>query len=616
MKKVVVIFLFFFCLVGLVNAQENEDRDRINKAMLCLDQRIEETPRLTLEEAVFSVLSGVSAGKAQDRIREQKSSDGCWPVSGCNVRSTAHGLLASRKLGDDTQKSTSWLKSKTGLSKDLRWNLQITIENNAPASCTVIPQGKSDVLVSITDDMKVSGDFGECFSVSSSGYWLEINPSCLDKEISISCDQGFKTNLLYYQRNDGTVYVSPTTHGAAAKGITKENVRAKCFVEGSVCNYEASLWAATALYASGEDVKEFIPYLIALAPENEKYLPDAFLIYLVGGDRQNAHYVSLMQKQKPGGYWQAQNTAYNFYYDTSLAMLSLGGESAQEVSNTITYLFDKQTEEGCWNSNSIRDSAFIIYAAGWRRASSGSGGGEIVPGVNVTGNGTVSPDQPYDPDVVSDCQVSGYYCAPDAVTCLEAGGDVVSEQRFLCTRYTQACCTVPAESTLKSCFDLGGEVCGADEQCPLESVPASDGSCCLAGCEPREESGTGQPPERIPEPVEEEKSSSLRWIIISLSILILLVIIGIVYRSKIRLWLYTRKGKVTTTPVGRGVPPGIVRRFPPGPGGGILPRGLPPSVIRRPVNAPRPVLPIRKTVISEKDREMEDTLKKLKEMSK
>ncbi len=611
MKKAAVVLLFVFCFIGAVHAAT--DDDKINKAMKCLDRRIEESPRLTLEEAVFSVLSGVSAEKARSQIQEQMSGEGCWPVSGCDVKSSAQGLLARRSLGEDTQKSIAWLKSKTGISKDLTWNLQITIENNVPASCTVIPSGSSDVSVSIGNDMKVSGNFGECFSASLSGYWLVINPLCFDKEMSISCDQGFKTNLLYYQRDDSTVYVSPTTHGAAAKGITKEKVSATCFLKGTSCDYESSLWAATALYTSGEDVKAFIPYLIALAPENEKYLPDAFLIYLVGGDRQNAHYVSLMQQQKPGGYWQAQNTMYNFYYDTSLAMLSLGGNNAQEVSSTLTYLFDKQTDEGCWNSNSIRDSAFIIYAAGWQRAS--SGGGVIVPGeTNVTGNGTVSPDQPYDPDVVSDCEASGYYCAPDAVTCLEAGGDILSEERFSCTRYTQACCTVPAEASLRSCFDLGGEVCGADEQCPVDGVPASDGSCCLEGCEPRESEDEPQQPNDIPGPVEEK--GSLRWMIVLFSVLILLVLIGIIYRSKIRLWLYTRKGKATTTPVGRGAPPGIVRRFPPGPSGGIMPRGLPPAVVRRPMSAMRPVLPNRRTAISEKDKEMEETLKKLKEMSK
>ena len=32
-------------------------------------------------------------------------------------------------------------------------------------------------------------------------------------------------------------------------------------VRGNVCNYEASLWAAAALYATGENYQPFVPYL-------------------------------------------------------------------------------------------------------------------------------------------------------------------------------------------------------------------------------------------------------------------------------------------------------------------------------------------------------------------
>ena len=96
------------------------------------------------------------------------------------------------------------------------------------------------------------------------------------------------------------------------------------------------------------------------------------------------------------------------------------------------------------------------------------------------------------------------------------------------------------------------------------------------------------------------------WIIILLAFLILLVILAIIYRNKLRLWWFRFRGKASVRPTGPSPPPSIQRpmmravpRF-----GAVTPRPIrtaPP----RPVTRPAPG-----------DKEFEETMRKLREMSK
>lgn len=89
--------------------------------------------------------------------------------------------------------------------------------------------------------------------------------------------------------------------------------------------------------------------------------------------------------------------------------------------------------------------------------------------------------------------------------------------------------------------------------------------------------------------------------ILVIAILIVLVILAILYREKLRLWYFSwRKGG--TTPTVRPVPSG---------------RAPPSAPLYRPVPRPmaRPVAPARATP-KPFSSELEETLKKLREMSK
>jgi len=110
-------------------------------------------------------------------------------------------------------------------------------------------------------------------------------------------------------------------------------------------------------------------------------------------------------------------------------------------------------------------------------------------------------------------------------------------------------------------------------------------------------------------PVEPE--SSMIWIII-LIILIIIVIAGIIFRNRIRLFIFKLRGKASASPVIRPGSP---------PPGSIRPQTMPVGM-RKPVAfgtnfGPKvQARPPVKRVLSAKDKEMEETLKKLKEMSR
>ncbi len=601
--KILVIFLLMFVVV-LANVNALEEADNIKNAYRCLDDRIAETSSLSLEEATFAALTASKSDKVLRNIRDNKDfTYDCWPRGACRLKETAQIMLAKKTLGEDTRGIANWLVSQTGISHDLIWYLQITIENNIPSECNLLYDG-STKSVKIEKDMKITGDAGSCFSISSSGYRLKVSESCLDKEFSIACNESFKTNILYEKEEGATTFVSPLTHSAAAKALTKEKITAKCFKQGQSCDYEGSLWAASALYSTGNNTDMYIPYLSALSTSNEKFFPSAFLIDIVGESRSNEYSSRIVESKKAGGFWEMENTPYNKFYDTALAILSLEGLSSVELEPTKTFLFQSQTDKGCWNSNNIRDTAFLIYASGWLRAGTGGGDGGSIPIEDHNGTGDSAQDEIYDPSVLNACEQTSNYCVADRASCLDAGGNIV--ESGVCNTYAQACCTIDVKE--KTCYENRGSICASDEKCTGSEVSASDGICCLDECVKEETDDTGSEDDSTT-PLPETNSGGWGVWIIILIVLIISLVIMIIYRNKLKIWWFKRggKGNASKTSPGGGFPPsyssGIDRRF-----------GTANRPILRPQTNGSKIIPSRKTGI--KDKEMEDTLNKLKEMSK
>ena len=682
MKKELCFALIIIGLIifsGIVIAEE--ETAQIDKAYGCLKDRITETTSLSLEESVFSVLALGNNNKAVKKIEEMKSSsEACWPKSGCTIKETAQVALAYDRIGKNTNDLTKWLLSKNGTASGLIWFLQIITEDNKPDTCDVSYDGGTYTFA-IGEDMKLKGVGGNCLSVDSKGYWLRISNNCVNKEFVVSCDKGFKTNLLYTKGAGGTIYVSSETHGAAAKGTTTEKIGAQCFLVGGSCDYESTLWAATAVYAITGETGDFIPYLKSLASEYEKYFPSAFLVYMT--QESDEHYQYIIENKNRGGYWQF---GADKYFDTSLAMLALSDTDIRS-QGTVDYLLTgagKQTEKGCWNSDNIRDTAFILYSGSWVMAVDGNGGtggdvpdnpssatcnnGEIesnevcecgddeecgnadddLDDENCTSLGFESGDlfckdgctnfdkgdcageENYNPNTITACELDNY-CVSGIFDCRDAGGNILPDDTYPCETWDKVCCTVDAAANLEMCSDLDGSVCGFDEECSGSAVEAADGTCCKGVCaavsEENECANSGGTCKTVCGNDEESSSYSCldsgkiccassgetdtsggisKWWIIILVILILLVLLGIIFRNKLRVWWFKFRGNARSQRIGGGAPPGSLGR--------MMPRPIPRFGFGQPPRAPIGRAPVRQ-VSSAKDKEMEETMKKLKKMS-
>jgi hypothetical protein len=740
MRKRVLAFLFIGLMIisiGTVIAGSADYSDEIDKAFICLDKRVQ-AASLSLDEAIFSAMAKIKNAKVNTTINSQKSSsDFCWPSSGCDVKETAQVALAKLRMGENVDNITAWLESKTGTTQTLTWYLQISMDSNGAGTCAVNYDGV-DHQVNIDGDMKLSGTPGNCLSFANSNYWLKIGSNCFDKEFSIQCNESFKTNLLYEKNGGNTIFVSSETHGASANAWTTEAISARCFVKGTACDYEGSLWAATALYANSEDISEFAPYLRAMSSDNSKYFPSAFLVAILeGGEEHYANIISNEKTRPEGAYWEMSSSPYGKYYDTALAMMALGGGDAPEIenANTLGYLFEHQDESGCWNGGNIRDTAFIIYAAEWLRGpgsySCGDGivnGDDACDGDDLNGNtcssqgytsgnlscynnnctlntdscdgyiGQVCNDSAingnevcdcgldgectsdeldgqtcvkrkfsggnlscssnclnfnvdecyggsgsngdYDPNLVTDCELASLFCAPSMFACKEAGGVFYPQSTHACANHLEYCCSVDVPEA--TCTSLQGSVCAYDQTCTSATVDSSDGACCLTFCEASTggcfsnsdcssgmicvggvcESGTSYECNSDSDCLSgescvagactgEASSGSNWWIwIVLLLILIILIVLGIVYKDKLRVWWMMRTGKVKTSRPGNGPPPGMLLGRRPTPTFGPRPGMV------RPMLGPQP--PQRRIQTQDKptkDREMDETFKKLKEMS-
>jgi len=204
---------------------------------------------------------------------------------------------------------------------------------------------------------------------------------------------------------------------------------------------------------------------------------------------------------------------------------------------------------------------------------------------------------------------------------------VRSDTTYYCQFYSEACCTIDVAQK-PSCTELGGEICADDgEECQGSYIPGSlEGACCSDFCVETTEDDCTQDSDCFSGEIcslgecvasggngNGEDGSNNKWVwIIVLVILIGLVALGIIYRNKLRIWFLKRKGKIRT------------ERFTPRGGPGEMPRGRlaprrMPSFGRRMGRGP-PARPVRRappsTQKSAKDKEREETMKKLREMSK
>ncbi|MFH1500524.1 MAG: hypothetical protein ABIE22_01105 [archaeon] len=610
MKKsgILVLFLLFVIVLSTVailaqdNLTVNDDngdmpQDDIEMAYSCLEQKVEDKCEdlTSVEEIAFSLLAlaydtGIQT-ECRSALMDMSDDDECWPDGGCRLRDTSLAVLALDNINKNVDDPKDWLLDKKIETKDLTWFLEI--DASEPVTCKISYNAR-DYNVILGTEKKLNGGAGDCLSVAQSGYWLQISSNCLDTNFTVSCNKEFISTLLYKKTTSDTFYVSSNTKTAAQDGTTEHTVESFCFEKSGECDYEGSLWATLAFSKIGEDPSGFLPYLLAYADDNKEFNPDAFLHILTG---YNEYEISLGNLQNTEGFWNL-DSPYSKFYDTALSVLAIENSDYADIARTS--LLDTQGTDGCWQ-NSVRDTSFILYSA-WPKDP-----------IFISGGGSNGPEY---------CADYNYYCITEG-ECTEAEGQVLNNYR--CSGVSYICCNQPAVQ--RTCTEQQGTICGSGEQCSGSYVSASDSSfCCLAGCEPvqvnecedssylckslcsdNEEIKSYDCPDAADfccglKPAS-EKSYWWIWVLV---ILIILVVIGIIFRDKLRLFIHNLKNR------GKGSSPGQRRPpFPPSAG----PRPLMPQSPRRmmPNRGPPPK---RSPSPKQTDNELEETLKKLKEIGK
>ncbi len=630
-----VVAFIFLLLIAFSSAQENDTA--IDNARNCLKDKIgEDCDSLTTEQQIFSILS---LGEYQN-CKESFLSDAnnisqnqeCWPSAACKPKQTALALIALRDTGEAVSPAKNWLLNQTQIASDLIWFLQV--ESDSAVSCSVT-YGGNDYDFKISEDKKISKDAGNCLKRSSGSYWYQIqgNSECLNHKYQITCDNVFKTNLLYKTQDSTTIHVSQIVHTGDTDDTLEEKINYQCFKKGGVCDFESSLWAVFVLSNYfGEDVSNYLPYLEASYKENSLLFPEAFLF----GITNSKDYLNIILKDNfQGDFWSAGSG--NKFYDTALAFSALQGGQYSEVESAKSYLKDtsNQNQDGCWGS--LVDTGFLLYAGGW--------GESISPDPsNTSSNESENETSDFN------CESSGFYCVESSSTCTSSGGQVRSN--FLCEQ--GICCSESPDFSEETCEEQGGEFCQSNETCPFSRQISSfsDGesgdTCCEAGfCEQQElpkttpceqegfdcksKCGTDEkitdyscgedsaevcckPRSEDTEDTGDEEGK-FPWWIFMLLFLIILVILAIVFRNKIKLFFFKIKSKFKS-----GKPPKKPSRprFPPGPRPPAHRPPMPPLRKRPQQQGVHPKQPPIKNSQgnSSKDKEFDETLKKLRDMSK
>jgi len=620
MKKGVILFVFLFLVLGMSSfvisiesstSTLTNETQKIDKAYDCLETKIGDCSSLSLEEQIFSLMA---TGECEAEVKDAQDAAKCWPKGSCNVKTTAQAVLALDRVDVITTDAETWLFSKNKTPTDLEWYLQIELPDGA-GSCAVSYSGQNYSLI-VNEDRTLSNGAGTCLTLAYGNYWLRISPSCYDSEFTISCEERFLTNLLF-KKGTSTIHVSEHTHEGTMGGYTTEKIGSLCFSDdGANCDYLGSLWATLVLDGLGHDTSDFIPYLTSLSTsvEHRSKLPDAFLSQLIGEPHRN----TLLQSQDSGGWWLKSGDKY---YDTALALFPFSGETGVvQKTNSKEWLLGDQTSDGCWDNDNVRNTAFLLYSI-WPKplwddndvnheADCGDSGGYCMSSFSCTTDalGTqLAFNCPYGSDVCCDTALpvqscstlSGTICTSFETIC--SGGtwrtdvsDSFSSGEGCCVGGT---CQTPGSSSSSSssssggggttCSSFGGTCkasCDSGETQNDDGCGVGSDVCCVAG------SGGG--------------SLWFIWILVGL---IVLVVVGILFKDKLRpLFLKLKLGGGGPVPR-KGPGPSIF-----GPPSSSFPPRRPP----RRMMPPSPGRPPMRRAPTRPQGELDSVLKKLKDMGK
>jgi len=586
-KKGLCVFFILFFIASISFAVAEDNATKIDKAYNCIENKTQgKCLDISLDEKIFTVLALEKCG---DELFSASNENKCWPSSACTIKQTAQAVLALDKIGSDTSIAEEWLLSQNSTPDEVTWYLEI--ESTEATTCSIDYSGSS-YNINIGEDKKITGSAGSCLTRAQDDYWLRISSNCFNQEFSITCDKSFLTTLLFKKDNSNTIHVLEEAHSGSS---TTEKVNSFCFAQSGSCNYEGSLWATLVLNSLGYDVSSYLPYLITMADDNSEFLPESFLYLLTDS---TDYRTSLLEAQLSDKWWDESG---NKYYDTAVALYPFQFDDPIKKTNSKTWLLENQDNQGCWQGN-LKDTAFLLYSIWPRNFGNNNNGNE------------------------ADCEDAGYFCRSSSTSCSDDNGEVFTELSCL---GASVCCSV--EEIIPTCTEQEGEVCSSDEECSSEGIPqdasglTSGETCCVRGtCEAVQNepatctsdigicSETCSADEDIDYehtcdydldsccvPKATPQGEGMSWWIWVLIILIILVILGIIFRNKLRVFWFRIKSKGLSRPSPRP--------------------GYPPSPPMAPRRIPNMLPPQRRQVSQvprRQSRDVEEVLKKLKEMGR
>lgn len=589
------------CDACITTPTTTQDLSKIEEAFECLEEEVGDCEDLTIQEKALVILASPDdvTARCVSELKDAKNTASCWGDNGCNVKDTALAVLALDHAGENTATSEEWLIKQNKTATDVLWYLE---QDSSEATQCKISYSGNDYIVNIAENKKIDSSAGPCLNLAISNFWLRVSSDCYDTEFQISCDKSFISTLIYGQHSSSegatVFYPLSDTASASASGTIELKIKSKCFGDNT-CNYEGSAWATLALLQTGHNIENYLPYLIAAADSNERYLPNAF-IYAITED---TGYGNLLVQEQKFNNWEADATAYNSVYDTSLALLALSSSSNEQVTKAKDWLLFKQGASGCWENtdSEIRDTSIALWA--------------------LEGRGYSSPTSPS----VTYCSDANYFCIPTS----KCPVNEVLDNYFCGGTAGDVCCQ---NEHLELCSAMLGEVCGSDETCNGVEENSLDGACCLGTCEIQTPSAdcdamgymceVGECPSGKEEidydcdsgevccrTTTTPEGGSLWWLwVLIILILIVLGLLGYLKRANLKVWWFKIKSKFKkdkgTGSTNTG--PGPRRGMPPSPGFHPVRRQpmFRPSQGRTPQRAPTP------------DKRMDNVFKKLQEMSK